>query len=90
MRLGVRVGRGCARPHHYRAMGLRVGRLELDELWSYVGKKQRRTSRKELEVKGDQYVFTALASVSKAIVTTASASVPEPVLKPSWLTSASA
>lgn len=68
MRLGARVGRGCARLHDYRMMGLRVGRLELDELWSYVGKKQKRTTRKDEPVTGDQYVFTALASASKAIV----------------------
>ncbi len=68
MRLGARVGRGCARLHDYRMVGLRTGRIELDELWSYVGKKQRRTSRKDEAVTGDQYVFTALASTSKAIL----------------------
>lgn len=68
MRLGVRVGKGCARLHDYRMAGLRVGRLELDELWSFVGKKQKRVTRKDEPVKGDQYVFTALASASKAIV----------------------
>jgi len=39
MRLGVRAGMGCARLHDYRMVGLRIGRLELDEVWSYVGKK---------------------------------------------------
>ncbi len=68
MRLGSRVGRGCARLHDYRMLGLRVGRIELDEVWSFVGKKQRRTSRKDEAVTGDQYVFTALASASKAIL----------------------
>jgi hypothetical protein len=68
MRLGVRVGRGCARLHDYRMLGLRVGRIELDELWSFVGKKQRRVTRKDEAVTGDQYVFTALASASKAII----------------------
>jgi IS1 family transposase len=68
MRLGARVGRGCARLHDYRMLGLRVGRIELDELWSFVGKKQRRVSRKDEAVTGDQYVFVALASASKAIL----------------------
>jgi len=68
MRLGARVGRGCARLHDYRMLGLRVGRIELDELWSFVGKKQKRVSRKDEAVTGDQYVFTALASTSKAII----------------------
>lgn len=68
MRLGARVGHGCARLHDYRMLGLRVGRIELDELWSFVGKKQKRVSRKNEAVTGDQYVFTALASTSKAIL----------------------
>src|SRR5713101_3955501 len=57
MRLGARVGHGCARLHDYRMLGLRVGRVELDELWSFVGKKQRRVTRKDEAVTGDQYVF---------------------------------
>jgi IS1 family transposase len=68
MRLGVRVGLGSARLHDYRMVGLRVGRIELDEVWSYVAKKQRRVAQDENLAKGDQFVFTALASTSKAIV----------------------
>lgn len=68
MRLGARVGQGCARLHDYRMVGLRVGRCELDELWSYVGRKQRRTRPEDEAVTGDQYVFVALASAAKAIV----------------------
>jgi IS1 family transposase len=44
-----------------------VGRLELDELWSYVGKKQRNAQRHETE-KGNQWTYVALASSSRAIV----------------------
>jgi hypothetical protein len=40
MRLGVRVGFGCAKLHDTLMRGLRLGRIELDEAWSYVGKKQ--------------------------------------------------
>lgn len=67
MRLGARVGRGCAELHDRMFVGLRVGRLELDELWSYVGKKQRNAQRHETE-KGDQWTYVALASSSRAIV----------------------
>ncbi len=67
MRLGARVGRGCAELHDRMMVGLRVGRLELDELWSYVGKKQRNAKRAEIE-KGDQWTYVALASSSRAIV----------------------
>src|SRR5713226_1734218 len=40
MRLGARVGRGCAELHDRMMVGIRTGRLELDEVWGYVGKKQ--------------------------------------------------
>jgi IS1 family transposase len=66
-RLSLRVGRGCAELHDRAFVGVRTGRLELDELWAYVGKKQKRTKAHETE-KGDQYTFVALASSSRAIV----------------------
>jgi IS1 family transposase len=68
MRLGARVGRGCAELHDRTMVGLRVARLELDELWAFVGKKQRHLRRGDSPEKGDQYTFVALASTSRAIV----------------------
>ena len=68
MRLNARVGRGCAELHDRIMVGVRVGRLELDELWAYVGKKQRHLKRTDSPQKGDQYTFVALASSSRAIV----------------------
>jgi IS1 family transposase len=49
-------------------IGLRVGRLELDEIWQYVGCKQKNVNRKDMAVKGDQYTFVALASTARAII----------------------
>ncbi|GMO14934.1 transposase [Bradyrhizobium sp. TM233] len=68
MRLGERVGRGCAELHDRMMVGIRTGRLELDEIWGYVGKKQKKVQRHEISHKGDQYTFIALASSAKAIV----------------------
>jgi IS1 family transposase len=68
MRLGAKVGRGCEELHDRIMVGLRVGRLELDELLAYVGKKQRHLTRTDSPEKGDQYTFVALASSSRAIV----------------------
>lgn len=68
MRLGAKVGRGCAELHDRMMVGLRVGRLELDELWSYVGKKQRHLRRGDSAEKGDQWTFVGLASSARAIV----------------------
>jgi hypothetical protein len=67
-RLALQVGKGCAELHDRRVVGVRTGRLELDELWAFVGKKQKRTRAHETE-KGDQYTYVALASTSRAIVT---------------------
>src|SRR5690349_17219995 len=66
-RLALRVGRGCAELHDRTMIGIRTGRLELDELWSVVGKKQKRAASHET-TKGGQYTFIALASSSRAIV----------------------
>src|SRR4051812_48736522 len=68
MRLGARVGRGCAELHDRAMVGIRTGRLELDELWAYVGKKQARVKRTDGPAVGDQYTFIALASSSRAII----------------------
>ncbi len=67
-KLALLVGKGCAELHDRRVVGIRVARIELDEVWSFVGKKQKRVERHEAFSKGDQYVFTALASTQKAII----------------------
>lgn len=46
----------------------RAGRLELDEIWGYVGKKQKRVERHEISHKGDQYTFIAMSASAKAII----------------------
>ena len=68
MRLGARVGRGCAELHDRMFVGIRAPRLECDELWAFVGCKQRNVSRKDRPVKGDQYTYVALAASTKAIL----------------------
>lgn len=69
MRLSVRVGEGCAILHDTMMRDLNVARLELDELWSFVGRKQARVqTKRENKVRGDQYTFIGMADTSKAIV----------------------
>lgn len=68
MRLGERVGRGCAELHDRMMVGVRTGRLELDEIWGYVGKKQKRVERHEISHKGDQYTFIGMSASAKAII----------------------
>jgi len=66
MRLGVRVGEGCAALHDRMMRNVQVPRLELDEVWSYVGKKQRRSEGNPEA--GDQYTFVALDATGKGII----------------------
>lgn len=68
--LALKVGRGCAELHDRMMVGIRTSRLELDELWSYVGKKQARVNKNALGAAavGDQYTFVALAASTRAIV----------------------
>ncbi len=65
--LALRVGLGCVELHDRIMVGVRTNRLELDETWSYVGKKQKNTKPHETQ-KGDQYVFIGMAANQKAIV----------------------
>lgn len=68
MRLGVRVGEGCALVHDRLMRDLQVARIELDEIWSFVGKKQKRVTRDDSADVGDQYLFTAMDATGKAIL----------------------
>ena len=66
--LGVRVGQGCAALHDRLMRDLNVSRIELDEAWSFVAKKQARLTPEDGADKGDQYVFIAIAGAAKAIL----------------------
>src|SRR5688572_26609618 len=69
MRLGARVGRGCAELHDRMFVGIRTGRLELDELWAFVGKKRKQNQARPLPPHlGDFYTYVGLASSSRAII----------------------
>jgi IS1 family transposase len=66
--LALRVGLGCMELHDRLMVGIRTERLELDEAWSFVGKKQKNVLRNEIHAKGDQYVFIGMAGTQKAII----------------------
>jgi IS1 family transposase len=68
MRLGVRIGQGCEALHDMMFRDLHIQQLQFDELWAYVGKKQKRLKPGEHAEKGDQYTFLALDALNKAIV----------------------
>jgi len=66
--LALRVGMGCMELHDRMMVGVRTDRLELDEAWSFVAKKQKNVKRHEINAKGDQYVFIGMAGTQKAII----------------------
>jgi IS1 family transposase len=68
MRLGVRVGEGCARLHDHLFRNLNVATIELDEQWAFIGKKQKRVRPDDARELGDAYLFIALAANAKAVI----------------------
>jgi IS1 family transposase len=68
--VALAVGRGAAELHDRMMVGLRVYRIECDELWAYVGHKRNpQKSKPRLSpVFGDQYTYVALASSTRAII----------------------
>lgn len=68
MRLGVKVGQGCNALHGQLMVNLRVSRVELDEVWSFVKKKRRNVQENDPDTVGDQFVYIAMDSTGKAIL----------------------
>ncbi|HET7084423.1 MAG TPA: IS1 family transposase [Rhizomicrobium sp.] len=68
MRLGVKVGQGCNAVHGRLMVNLHVSRVELDEVWSFVKKKRRSVQENDPDTVGDQFVYLAMDSTSKAII----------------------
>jgi hypothetical protein len=68
MRLAVAVGGGCQHLHDALMRDLHVNLLELDEIWSFIGKKDRHRTEKDPPELGDQYTFIGLDGTKKAIV----------------------
>ena len=69
-KLALQVGRGCAELHDRMMVGIRVNRIECDELWAYVSHKRRQHEKpaRDIAVTGDQYTFVALGASSRAII----------------------
>jgi IS1 family transposase len=68
--LALKIGRGCAALHDGKMVGVRTSRVECDELWSFIGRKQARVNRTDpdRDVAGDAYTYVALSSSTRAIV----------------------
>ncbi len=66
MRLGVRVGETCAKIMDEEMRDLNCNRLELDELWNFVGKKKRNVKFWDREI-GDAWTYVALDAETKLV-----------------------
>ncbi len=68
MHLMVHTGEACHKLLDAKMRRLRCRRLECDEVWCYVGKKQKRLNGTDNHAEmGDQYLFVALDADSKLV-----------------------
>ena len=68
MRLMVEVGDGCAKLMDEEMRDLSCQRLQVDEIWSYVGKKQAKLKPDDDRSRlGDQWTFVALDPDTKLV-----------------------
>src|SRR3981081_2739713 len=65
MRLGVRVGQGCAALLDQKMRGLSCQHLQFDELWGFIGKKERHMRPGDDPQFGDVWTFCAIDSDTK-------------------------
>lgn len=67
MRLGVRVGQGCAAILDRKMRDLSCQQLQLDEIWGFIGKKQRHLSIEDSPELGDVWTFCAIDADTKLV-----------------------
>src|SRR6267378_3726389 len=67
MRLGVKIGQGCARLLDSKMRNLDCKRLEIDEIWGFVGKKARHVKEDDDPTFGDVWTFCAIDAETKLV-----------------------
>jgi IS1 family transposase len=68
MRLGVKVGQGCSAMMDDQMQNLSCNRLEVDEIWGFVGKKERNVQKTDLQV-GSVWTWCAIDAETKLVPT---------------------
>jgi IS1 family transposase len=68
MRLGIRVGQHCASIMDEHLRRVSCDEIQIDELWGFVGKKQRRVRPDDPYEFGDAYTFIAIDPLSKLVL----------------------
>ncbi len=67
MRLGVRTGKGCARLLDRKMRGLTCRQLQFDEIWGFIGKKERHLLQDDDPQYGDVWTFCAIDRDTKLV-----------------------
>src|SRR3982751_4519637 len=67
MNLGVRIGQGCARLLDAKMQNLHCEQLQFDELWGFIGKKQKHVTPIDNPEMGDVWTFCAIDAKTKLI-----------------------
>jgi IS1 family transposase len=66
MRLGVKIGQGCTAMMDKKMRDLPCTRLEMDEIWGFVGKKEKHIKAEDSEV-GSVWTFCAIDADTKLV-----------------------
>jgi IS1 family transposase len=68
MRLGVRMGEGCQKIMDEKLRGLKCGTVEVDEVWGFIGMKQKTANRRNADpTQGDVWTWVALDADTKLV-----------------------
>jgi IS1 family transposase len=67
MRLGVKIGQGCAAVMDAKMRDLSCQTLQFDEIWGFIGKKQRNTLIDDDPELGDVWTFCAIDADTKLV-----------------------
>ena len=69
MRLGVKVGQGCTSLMDASMRNLSCNRLEMDEIWGFVGKKERNVTKDDSPEVGSVWTWCAIDAETKLVPT---------------------
>jgi transposase len=67
MRLGVRIGEGCTALLDTKMRDLPCNRLEIDEVWGFIGKKESRVKPGDDPQFGNVWTFCAIDAETKLV-----------------------
>src|SRR5689334_23182831 len=67
MNLGVRVGQGCAKILDAKMRDLHCRFLQFDEVWGFIGKKEKHRMPTDDPTLGDVWTFCAIDSETKLV-----------------------